>query len=52
MIFDDIDPRERVIKTPVERDDELIEKMKSKVPIFRQWLHDLDKKHRNQYNYL
>lgn len=49
MIFDDIDPRERVIKTPVERDDELIEKMKSKVPIFRQWLHDLDKNHRNRY---
>ena len=49
MIFDDIHPRERVIKTPVLRDDELIEKMKSKVPIFRQWLEDLEKSHINRY---
>lgn len=49
MKFEDIPIYERVIKTPVERDDELIEKMKSKVPIFRQWLADFDKKHRNQY---
>jgi hypothetical protein len=49
MKFEDIPIYERVIKTPVERDDELIEKMKSKVPIFRQWLADFDQKHRNQY---
>jgi hypothetical protein len=49
MIFEDIHPRERVIKTPVHRDDELIEKMKSKVPIFRQWLEDFEKRHLNMY---
>lgn len=49
MKFDDIPIQERVIKTPVDRDDELIEKMKSKVPIFRQWLSDFEKKHINQY---
>jgi hypothetical protein len=49
MIFDDIDPRERVIKTPVERDDELIEKMKSKVPIFRQWLANFERLHMSNY---
>lgn len=49
MIFDDIDYRERVIKVPVPRNDELITKMKSKVPIFRQWLSDFDKKHMALY---
>ena len=49
MIFDDIPIYERVIKTPVERDDELIEKMKSKVPIFRQWLADFEQKHQSLY---
>lgn len=49
MKFEDISIYERVIKTPVERDDELIEKMKSKVPIFRQWLAYFDEKHSNQY---
>lgn len=49
LTFGDIDYRERVIKKPVTRDDELIEKMKSKVPIFRQWLEDFHKKHINQY---
>lgn len=49
LTFGDIDYRERVIKKPVIRDDELIEKMKSKVPIFRQFLADFDKKHMNQY---
>lgn len=49
MIFDDIDYRERVIKIPVQRDDELIEKMKSKVPVLRQWLSDFHKKHMGLY---
>jgi hypothetical protein len=49
MIFDDIDYRERVIKQPVPRNDELIEKMKSKVPVFRQWLQDFHTKHMNLY---
>jgi hypothetical protein len=49
MIFDDIDYRERVIKQSVPRNDELIEKMKSKVPVFRQWLQDFHEKHMNLY---
>ncbi len=49
MIFEDIDYRERIIKQPIERDDELIEKMKAKVPIMRQWLQDFHEKHMNLY---
>ena len=49
LTFQDIDYRERVIKIPVPKNDELIEKMKSKVPLFRQWLFDFEKKHMNQY---
>ncbi len=49
MCFDDIDYRERVIKQPVQRNDELIDKMKSKIPIFRQWLQDFHKKHMSIY---
>jgi hypothetical protein len=49
LTFPDIDYRERVIKQPVQRNDELIEKMKSKVPIFRQWLEDFEKKHLSLY---
>lgn len=49
MVFDDIDYRERVIKVPVDRDDELIQKMKDKVPILRQWLKDFHEKHMNLY---
>ena len=49
LVYEDIDPRERCIKIPVPRNDELIEKMKAKVPIFRQWLEDFEKKHMNQY---
>lgn len=49
MIYDDIDYRERVIKIPVQRDDELIQKMKDKVPILRQWLQDFHTKHMNLY---
>lgn len=49
MIFEDIDYRERVIKIPVKKDEELIQKMKNKVPILRQWLKDFHEKHMNQY---
>jgi len=49
MIVEDIDYRERVIKIPVVRNDELIEKMKVKVPILRKWLSDFEKKHMNLY---
>jgi len=49
MIFDDIDYRERVIKKPVPRNEELIKKMKDKVPVLRQWLKDFEEKHMSQY---
>lgn len=49
LTFPDIDYRERVIKQPIHRDDEKIEKMKAKVPIFRQWLKDFHEKHLSQY---
>lgn len=49
MVFDDIDYRERVIKIPVQRDDELIAKMKAKVPILRTWLQNFHEKHMNLY---
>lgn len=52
MVFEDIDIRERVIKLPVPKNEELIEKMKAKVPIFRQWLFDFEKKHLSQYKIL
>jgi hypothetical protein len=49
LCFEDIDYRERVIKIPVPKNDELIEKMKSKVPIFREWLNEFHKRHMNLY---
>lgn len=49
MVFDDIPPEERCIKIPVPKDEELIEKMKAKVPRLREWLHDFHKKHKLQY---
>jgi hypothetical protein len=49
LTFPDIDPRERVIKQPILRDDEKIEKMKAKVPIFREWLYNFDALHMRQY---
>ena len=49
MIFEDIDYRERIIRQPVQRDDELIQKMKDKVPTMRQWLTDFHQKHINLY---
>lgn len=49
LLFPDIDYRERVIKINVPRNDELIQKMKDKVPILRQWLQDFHEKHMNLY---
>ena len=49
MVFEDIPLEERIIKIPVPRDEELIQKMRAKVPIVRQWLEDFHKKHMNQY---
>jgi hypothetical protein len=49
LTFPDIDYRERVIKKPVLRDDDLIEKMKAKVPIFRNWLAEFEQKHLSLY---
>ena len=49
LTFPDIDYRERVIKQSVQRNDEVIEKMKAKVPRMREWLHDFHKKHMNLY---
>jgi hypothetical protein len=49
LTFQDIDPRERVIKKIVPRDEELIQKMKDKVPILREWLYNFEKKHMSMY---
>jgi hypothetical protein len=49
MVFDEIDPRERCIKIPVPRDEQLIQKMKDKVPVLRQWLFDFEKRHMALY---
>jgi len=52
MVFEDIPIHERIIKKKVERDDELIQKMKDKVPKLREWLADFEKKHVNQHQNL
>lgn len=49
LTFPDIDYRERVIKIPVPRNEELIQKMKDKVPIMRNWLKEFHQKHLSQY---
>lgn len=49
MVFEDIDERERVIVQKVPRDEELIQKMKDKVPVLRKWLSDFYQKHQNLY---
>lgn len=46
-IYDHIPEKERVFKQKVVRDDELIEKMKQKVPKLREWLSDFHKKRKN-----
>lgn len=45
MVFDDIPEEERVIKQEVQRNEEIIQQMKDKVPRLRQFLADLDEKH-------
>jgi hypothetical protein len=45
LTFDDIPLELRLIKHPVPRNDDLIEKMKAKVPIFREWLQNFHEKH-------
>lgn len=49
MVFEDIPEKERLIVIPVDRDEELIQKMKDKVPVLRQWLQDFHTKHMNLY---
>ncbi len=49
LTYPDIDYRERVIKVTVERDEELIQKMKDKVPVLRNWLAEFHQKHMNLY---
>lgn len=48
-LYDHIDPRERVFKQPVPRNDELIQKMKDKVPVLRNWLKNYHEIRMNQY---
>jgi len=50
LTFPDIPITERLIKIPVQRDDELIEKMKSKVPLFREWLFEFERNHLSRYS--
>jgi hypothetical protein len=50
MMFEDIPEKERCIVIPVERDEELIQKMKDKVPVMRQWLQDFHTKHISHHN--
>lgn len=49
LTFEDIPMKLRVIKHPVKRDEELIAKMKAKVPKMRQWLAEFHEKHHNLY---
>ena len=41
--------QERLIKIPIARDEELIQKMKDKVPVMREWLKNFHQKHMNLY---
>lgn len=50
FIYDHIPEEERIFKQPVPRNEELIDKMKAKVPVLRQWLADFAKKHENFYS--
>ena len=49
LTFDDIHIQERVIKIPIPRDEELIDRMKKKVPIMREWLKNFHGKHMSLY---
>ena len=46
MVYEDIPLGQRVIKKYIPRDEELIQKMKDKVPRLREWLQEFDKIHR------
>lgn len=48
FIYEHIPIEERVFIQPVPKDEELIEKMKNKVPILRQWLSDYHKQVKNR----
>lgn len=45
LVFDDIPIEQRLIKHPVPRNEELIQKMKDKVPVMREWLKKFHEKH-------
>ena len=47
MVFEDVDYRERVIKHVVHRDNEMIQRMKDKVPKLRSWLAWFEDLHMN-----
>lgn len=49
LTFPDIDYRERVIKQEVKRDDDLIARMRAKVPKMRAWLAEFHEKHMKHY---
>lgn len=47
MIYPDIDLNERVLIFPVDRDEEIIEKINKKVVKCREFLHEFSEKHKN-----
>ena len=47
-IYDHIPEEERIFIQPVERDEELIQKMKDRVPILRNWLKEYHEQHMNR----
>lgn len=49
FLYDHYPPEERVFKQKVERDEELIQRMKDKVPFLREWLAKHHQFHMNQY---
>jgi len=49
LTFPDIPEQERLIKITVPRDEELIQKMKDKVPVMREWLKNFHERHMNLY---
>jgi hypothetical protein len=49
LTFPDINIEERCIKIKIDRDESLIDRMKQKVPLMREWLHNFHKKHLSLY---
>lgn len=49
FIYDHIPEEERIFIQPVPKDEELIEKMKAKVPILRNWLENYHNSRKSQY---